>query len=100
MKGDAAVREYTAKFDQVELADFEVNEEEFEKAFSCTDPELLDHLKSAASNIRAFHEAQLPEAVWFMELKPGIVLGQKATPLEKCGRLCPRRPGFLSCQQC
>jgi histidinol dehydrogenase len=89
IKGDAAVREYTLKFDKVELSDFEVSEEEFERALSCIDPKLLDHLKSAAANIRAFHEAQLPEATWFMELKPGIVLGQKATPLESVGAYAP-----------
>lgn len=88
-KGDSALREYTAKFDKVELANFEVSEEEFEQALSGISPELLDHLKFAAANIRAFHEAQLPEATWFMELKPGIVLGQKATPLESVGAYAP-----------
>jgi histidinol dehydrogenase len=88
-KGDAALREYTLKFDKVELADFEVSEEEFEKALSCIDSKLLDHLKSAAANILAFHEAQLPEKTWFMELRPGIVLGQKATPLESVGAYAP-----------
>jgi histidinol dehydrogenase len=89
VSGDAALREYTQKFDKVKLADFEVSKEEFEQAFSCIDPELLDHLKSAAANIRAFHEAQLPEAMWFMELRPGIVLGQKATALESVGAYVP-----------
>jgi histidinol dehydrogenase len=89
IKGDAALREYTQKFDKVELADFEVSEEEFKKAFSCIDPELLNHLKAAAANIRAFHEAQLPEAIWLMELRPGIVLGQKATALESVGAYAP-----------
>jgi len=88
-KGDTALREYTAKFDKVELADFEVSEEEFEKALSGISPELLDHLKAAAANIRAFHKAQLPETTWFMELKPGIVLGQKATPLDSVGAYAP-----------
>lgn len=88
-RGDSALREYTAKFDKVELANFEVSEEEFQQALSSISPELLDHLKSAATNIRAFHEAQLPEATWFMELKPGIVLGQKATPLESVGAYAP-----------
>ena len=88
-KGDAALREYTAKFDKVELANFEVSEEEFEMALSEISPELLNHLKAAAANIQAFHEAQLPEATWFLELKPGIVLGQKATPLESVGAYAP-----------
>jgi histidinol dehydrogenase len=89
IKGDSALREYTRKFDKIELTDFEVSEAEFEKAFSCIDPKLFDHLKSAAANIQAFHEAQLPEALWFMELSPGIVLGQKATALESVGAYAP-----------
>lgn len=88
-RGNSALREYTAKFDKVELANFEVSEKEFQQALSGISPELLDHLKSAAANIRAFHEAQLPKATWFMELKPGIVLGQKATPLESVGAYAP-----------
>lgn len=89
MKGDAALREYTKKFDKVELANFEVSEEEFEKALSEIGPELLGHLKIAAENIRAFHRAQMPETTWFMELQPGVVLGQKATPLESVGAYAP-----------
>lgn len=89
MKGDAALREYTRKFDKVELADFEVSEKEFEEALSRVSPEVLGHLKAAAENIRAFHKAQMPETTWFMELKPGVILGQKATPLESVGAYAP-----------
>lgn len=89
MKGDSALREYTKKFDKVELEDFEVSEEEFEKALSEIGPELLGHLKIAAENIRAFHKAQMPETTWFMEVQPGVVLGQKATPLESVGAYAP-----------
>jgi histidinol dehydrogenase len=88
-KGDAALREYTSKFDKVEIADFEVSREEYEEAFSKIRPELLEHLKTAAANIQTFHEAQLPEPTWFMELKPGILLGQKITPLESVGAYAP-----------
>ncbi|WP_410507364.1 histidinol dehydrogenase [Methanosarcina hadiensis] len=88
-RGNAALREYTKKFDKVELDSFEVSEEEFEKALSEVGPELLGHLKIAAENIRAFHRAQMPETTWFMELQPGVVLGQKATPLESVGAYAP-----------
>lgn len=89
MKGDAALREYTKKFDKIELTDFEVSEKEFEEALSEIGSELLGHLKIAAENIRAFHRAQMPETTWFMELQPGIILGQKATPLESVGAYAP-----------
>ena len=89
MKGDVALREYTKKFDKIELANFEVSEEEFENALSGISPQLLGHLKIAAENICAFHRAQMPETTWFMELQPGITLGQKATPLESVGAYAP-----------
>lgn len=89
VRGDAALREYTKKFDKVELAGFEVSEAEFEEALSGVGPELLEHLKVAAANIRVFHEAQLPETTWFMEVQPGVVLGQKATALESVGAYAP-----------
>ena len=38
IRKDTALREYTRKFDKLELADFEVSEEEFEKALSSIDP--------------------------------------------------------------
>lgn len=88
-RGDAALTEYTKKFDRVELTDFKVSEDEFSRAFSCIKPELIEHLKAVAANIRAFHEAQLPKKVWFMELKPGVILGQKVTPLEVVGAYAP-----------
>lgn len=88
-RGDSALREYTKKFDKVELADFEVSEAEFEEALSGIGPELMGHLKTAAANIMAFHKAQMPETTWFMELQPGVILGQKATPLESVGAYAP-----------
>ncbi|MDD4750098.1 MAG: histidinol dehydrogenase [Methanosarcinaceae archaeon] len=88
-KGDEVLREYTKKFDRVELEKLEVSQEEIEKAVLEVEPKLLEHLKKAAANIRAFHEAQLPEKTWFMELSPGVELGQRATPLESVGAYAP-----------
>lgn len=87
--GDAALREYTKKFDGADIQAIEVSKEEIDEAAKSVDPELLKHLEFAAGNIRRFHEAQMPKKVWFIEVSPGIELGQKFTPLEIVGAYVP-----------
>ncbi len=87
--GDSALREYTQKFDGAEIDAIEVSKEEIDGAAKSVDPALLEHLEFAAGNIRKFHEAQMPQKIWFIELSPGIELGQKITPLESIGAYVP-----------
>ncbi|WP_406659632.1 histidinol dehydrogenase [Methanolobus sp. ZRKC3] len=87
--GDAALREYTKKFDGAQLSDIEVSSEEIDEAVNSIDESLLKHLEFAAENIRKFHQAQMPEKLWFMELSPGVELGQKITPLSSVGAYVP-----------
>ena len=88
-KGDEALRMYTRKFDGADVDILEVSAEEIDEAIRSVDPSLLRHLEFAAGNIRKFHQAQMPERIWFMELSPGIELGQKFTPLESVGAYVP-----------
>ena len=88
-KGDAALRQYTKQFDGVDTDDIEVDSESIEAALDTVEPNLLEHLRTAADNIRAFHQAQLGESQWFMESSPGIMLGQKTTPLAVVGAYVP-----------
>ena len=87
--GDDAIRKYTHKFDGAQLTDIEVSSEEIDEAVKSIDGSLLKHLEFAAENIRKFHHAQMPEKLWFMELSPGIELGQKITPLSSVGAYVP-----------
>ncbi|MDG6243635.1 MAG: histidinol dehydrogenase [Methanolobus sp.] len=87
--GDAALRQYTRKFDGADIEAIEVTREEIDEAVASIDPELMKHLEFAASNIRKFHEAQMPQKIWFIELSPGIELGQKFTALESVGAYVP-----------
>ncbi|HAX64533.1 MAG TPA: histidinol dehydrogenase [Collinsella aerofaciens] len=90
-RGDAALIEYAAKFDHAELTDVRVSQAEIEEAFAeleKTDPEFITTLKMAAENIRHFHEQQLHKN-FVVNDKPGIVLGQKYTPIEKAGVYVP-----------
>ena len=87
-KGDAALREYSEKFDRATLTSLEVTDEEIEEAFAKTDPGLLDVMRRAAANITAFHERQKRSSFVISE-EPGIVLGQKVIPLARVGLYVP-----------
>ena len=86
--GDAALREYSEKFDRAKLDSLEVSDAEIEEAFAKTDPKLLDVMRRAAENITAFHEHQKRSSFVISE-KPGIVLGQKVIPLSRVGLYVP-----------
>ena len=86
--GDKAVLAYCAKFDKAELDTLEVSKEEIEEALNLVEPDFLEILREAAANIRAFHSRQVRNS-FVMADKPGIVLGQKVTPIEKVGVYVP-----------
>ena len=86
--GDTAVKAYCAKFDKAELTSLEVTPEEIQAAISRVEPEFLDILREAAENIRSFHSRQVRNSFVIAD-KPGIVLGQKITPIEKVGVYVP-----------
>lgn len=85
--GDAALLEYTAKFDKAELERLEVSREEITEAFAAVEPEFLEILREAAENIRCFHEKQVRSS--FVINKDGVILGQKVMPIEKVGLYVP-----------
>ncbi len=87
-KGDQALLEYNLKFDKAELTSLLVSQEEIDEAFTAVEAEFLSILKQAAENIRAFHSRQVRNS-FVMADRPGIVLGQKVTPIEKVGIYVP-----------
>ena len=90
-KGDAALRAYTEKFDGVSLTNLQVSESEMESAWASLEPNFLQTLEMAAENIRHFHERQVHRDFVLTD-KPGIVMGQRYTPIEKVGICVPRSP--------
>lgn len=86
--GDKAVLEYTEKFDGAALEKLAVSEEEITAAERAADPAVLQSLKMAAENIRAYHERQRRKS-WLEENEEGIILGQRITPLERVGAYVP-----------
>lgn len=82
-RGDAAVLEYTAKFDHVQLtADkMKVTPEEIENGYNNCDAETREAIEYAVKNIHDFHEKQLPEEMWFTMVDNGLMVGEKTTPI-------------------
>ncbi|WML41146.1 histidinol dehydrogenase [Neobacillus sp. OS1-2] len=87
-RGDEALREYTEKFDQVNLPSFSVTEKEVEEAYGEVEERLIMIIREAATNIRTFHEKQLRPS-WMTTEENGTILGQKITPLDSVGVYVP-----------
>ncbi|MFC3040182.1 histidinol dehydrogenase [Virgibacillus xinjiangensis] len=86
--GDKALYEYTEKFDEVQLDQLAVTEEEFREADKQVSDSFRQALREAQQNIAEFHQNQM-EKSWFVNKAPGVMLGQKVTPLEKVGVYIP-----------
>ena len=86
--GDAALKEYSAKFDGVCPENLRVTQDEIDAAYENEDKALIETLEMAKKNIWAFHEKQLRSG---FEIKgeDGTVSGQKITPIEKVGIYVP-----------
>lgn len=87
-RGDSAVREFTAQFDQVTLSDFKVTSEALEKAGEEVSEALKTAIQQAKSNIERFHKAQQTEGV-YVETMEGVSCWQEKRPIEKVGLYIP-----------
>lgn len=88
LRGDGALREQVARFDGVQLEEFEVPRESWSTALDNIDAAVLNGLHTAAAAIRAFHQAQLPRDVE-LEIRPGVKLGRRSEPLRRVGVYAP-----------
>ena len=88
--GDAAIFDYTKRFDGAEInaSNIRVTKDEIEEAYTLVDPELIDVIRKALVNIREYHEKQRQYS-WFDSKPNGTMLGQKVTPLATTGVYVP-----------
>lgn len=86
-RGDAALIDYTAKFDGAKIAAIRVSEEEITAGMAKVDPAFLQVLQRAKANISEFHEKQVTQG--FMLTRNGAVMGQRVLPLAKVGVYVP-----------
>lgn len=88
VRGDAALREFTAQLDGVTLEDFRVSLEEVEAAVAEVGSDFRDAIAAAAYSIEEFHQRQVTQS-WFTTADSGVFLGQKVTPIERVGIYVP-----------
>ncbi|WP_374622865.1 histidinol dehydrogenase [Devosia sp.] len=88
--GDAAVRDYSVKFDKADVAAFEVTPAEREAALAELAPQTRADTEFAIANVRRFAEAQLRTMQPLeIETLPGVHLGHRVIPIERVGCYVP-----------
>jgi len=95
-EGDEALARFGRQFDNADslTADtIAATPADFDKAFDSLDPKMIETLEYSADNIRRFHEAQLPEEMWMKEIRPGVLVGERATPIDSVACYSPRGKG-------
>lgn len=94
-QGDSALIEYNEKFDKAKMTvtQLKVTAAEFEQARQNLDPKIKAVIQISAANIKKFHQAQMPEDLWFTQVDNGIMAGEKITPITSVGIYVPRGKG-------
>ncbi|MFQ5533724.1 MAG: histidinol dehydrogenase [Sphingomonadales bacterium] len=90
VRGDDAIVEYTARFDQLRLepSQFRISEQECEAAQRQCDAPTLQALELAAGRIRAYHATQTVEDLWYQD-DAGVGLGHRWTSVDAAGLYVP-----------
>lgn len=93
-RGDAAVLDYTARFDGLtaaSMAELELTQDELKAAFESIPAAQREALQAAAKRVRSYHEAQKQASgqSWRYRDEDGTLLGQKVTPLDRVGIYVP-----------
>ena len=93
-RGDAALLDYTARFDGLQVASvaaLELTRDELKAAFEAITPAQRHALEFAAARVRSFHQRQLQACglSWQYRDDDGTLLGQKVTPLDRVGIYVP-----------
>ena len=86
--GDNALKKYAKMFDNAEIENLEVTQEEIDEAYKNIDERFKETLKLAYNNIEKFHKKQLRNS-YITNEEDGIVMGQIINPIEKVGVYIP-----------
>ena len=96
-RGDAALLEYMEKFDQVRLTPetLRVSRAEIERAHTQLDAHVYAALKHAIHNVHTYHAQQMPPQQTFTQVAPGVMAGEKITPITSVALCVPGRKGIF-----
>jgi len=94
-EGDAAVARFGREFDKADLAPdrLKATAADFDEAERLVEPEVKDAIAFAVENIRRFHERQKPERMWLETIRPGVLAGDRYTPIPSVACYVPRGKG-------
>ena len=90
-RGDAALLEYTRRFDRVDVgaaAELEISRDDMQRALAALPATPRAALETAAARVRSYHERQLAQS-WSYTDEDGTRLGQQVTPLQRVGIYVP-----------
>jgi sulfopropanediol 3-dehydrogenase len=89
-RGDAAVRELSARFDEWEPESFRLDDAQLEAIMGSLDPQVIEDIKTVQANVRRFAEAQKASMSEIeVETEPGVFLGQRHVPISSVGAYVP-----------
>src|SRR5437868_2375971 len=94
-RGDEALLEFTERFDRVKLTPdrLRVSRAEIEHARHALDASVHAAIQHAIRNVRTFHQRQMPHEQWLTQVAPGVMAGEKITPISSVGLYVPRGKG-------
>jgi len=89
-RGDQSLLDAAKEFKPgVSISDLQVTPEEVETAYRHVDSAVVEALRAASRNILRFHEAQLENEKWVIEVAPGITAGRVRRPMDRVGCYVP-----------
>jgi len=94
-EGDHALARFAREFEDVPLQHDQIaaTSSDFSRAFDQLDNEMIEVLEYAADNIRRYHEEQKPGDIWMKEIRPGVLVGERFTPIDSVACYSPRGKG-------
>ena len=95
-EGDEAVARFGQQYDgasELVAGELAASKNDIDNAFDQVDKAMIETLEYSADNIRRFHEAQRPPEMWMKEIRPGVLVGERATPIDSVACYSPRGKG-------
>ena len=94
-EGDHALVRFAEQFDSAkfDITTIAAGDADFDEAYKALDNTFIDVLRYSADNIRRFHERQVPEREWSMEIRPGATVGERFTAIDSVACYSPRGKG-------
>lgn len=95
VEGDEALARFAKQFDKCDLnsSDIAATKSDFDQAFDVLDNEFIEVLEYSAENIRRFQQEQMPGDMWMKEIRPGVLVGERTTPIDSVACYSPRGKG-------